>query len=216
MKTLVCLLTKNEKESIKQMIDQIKSLGFDLIVSDENSTDGTIDIARREGIAVYQRDGCGKGWGIRKAQEVAQAGNYDVLVLIDSDCTYHPKFIPELLKFFPEYDMVVGKRDMANIQFSHRIVNVIHTGLINLLFKANLLDINSGLRTIRLDKFRNLLDAQGFDIEAQMTTRALKNKFKIKEISIDYRKRSGKSKIRPWDTFTIIKRITKERFYNLI
>ena len=212
MKILVCLPTKNEKESIQIMIDRIKELSLDLIICDEQSNDGTIEIASKNSIPVYQRDGKGKGCGVIKALEVAFKLNYDFLVLIDCDNSYPPAYIPELLNFLSEYDMVVGTRNMRSIQFSHRLVNLLHTGLINLLFMAKLKDINSGLRVLKVDKFLGLIDANSFDIEAQLTTKALKNRFKIKEVPIEYRKRRGNSKIRALDTFIILKTILKERF----
>jgi len=212
MKTLVCLPTKNEKESIVQMIDGILRLNLDLIVVDENSKDGTIEIVKSHDVKIYQRDGSGKAYGVRKALEVALDLGYDNLALIDCDNSYQPEYIPRLLEFLPEYDMVVGARHMKDIQFSHRLVNLFHTGIINILFGSRLKDINSGLRIFKLNKFIEQFSATGFDIEAEITTKAIKNRLKIKEVSIQYRKRSGRSKIRVWDTFRILKRIIIERF----
>jgi dolichol-phosphate mannosyltransferase len=182
-----------------------------LIIVDENSTDGTQEIARQNNISIYQRDGSGKGWGVRKALEVCADKKYEIMVLIDCDCSYPVEAIPHFIRFFPEYDIVVGIRDMQDIQISHRIVNIFHTFVTNLLFGLNLKDINSGLRALKVDKFYGLLDAQGFDIEAQITAVALKNKFKIKEIPVQYRKRIGRSKIKCWDTFRIFKRLIYEK-----
>lgn len=210
MKVVVCLPTKNEKDSIQVMISRIKKLGYDLFVSDEKSADGTIEIAKKNKIPVYQRDGSGKGFGVRKAVEVARKKGYDALVLLDCDCSYPPEYIPELLKYMPKYDMVVGKRAMGNIPFLHRLPNIMHTMAVNILYFANLNDINSGMRAFKLDKIRNL-DAAGFDIEAEITAKALKNRLKIKEIPIKYQKRAGVSKIRVKDGFVILWRIIKER-----
>ena len=209
---LVCLPTRNEEESIQAMIDMVKKIGLDLIICDTSSTDRTVEIASRNSIPVYQADGIGKGAAVIKALKVASESNYDFIALIDCDCSYPPEHIPDLLKFVPEYDMVVGARSMGDIQFSHKLVNLLHTGLTNLLFIAKLKDQNSGLRVLRTDRFFGLLDVRGFDIEAQITTKALKKGLKIKEISIGYRKRKGKSKIRAWDTFVILRTILKERF----
>lgn len=212
MKTLVCLPTFNEIRSIDIMIDKIKKLGFNLILCDQDSRDGTIENAKMKNIPVYQRDGYGKGWGVRKALEVAKDKGYDFLVMIDCDCTYLPENIPPMLTFFENYDMVVGRRNFKDIQFSHRLVNVIHTQLVNLLFGSCLHDINSGIRALRVDKFAGRLKAKGFDIEAEISSKAVKNKLRIKEIPVGYRTRVGKSKIKAFDTFVIIARILKERF----
>ncbi|MBU1004766.1 MAG: glycosyltransferase, partial [Nanoarchaeota archaeon] len=112
MKPVICLPTRNEKENVQVMIDEIKSLGYDLFISDANSTDGTIEIAKKNKVPIYQRDGKGKGFGIRKALQIAKEKEYDTLVLIDCDQTYPVKYIPKLLNLIEKegFDMVVGAR----------------------------------------------------------------------------------------------------------
>ena len=127
MKTLVCLPTKNEKSNIEEMIKNIRMLNLDLIVVDENSKDGTIEVAKSCDIAVYQRDGAGKGCGVRKALDIASELGYDNLVLIDCDNSYPSTYIPKLLDYLPYYDLVVGARCMRDIQFSHRLVCLLYT-----------------------------------------------------------------------------------------
>jgi len=212
MKTIVCLPTFNEIKSVEVMIDRVKKAGLDVMLCDQGSTDGTIEKALSKNVPVYQRDGFGKGWGIRKALDVTVDKGYDILVMIDCDCTYYPEDIPLLLKDADTYDMIVGIRNMKDIQFSHRLVNMLHTFLINLFFVARLKDINSGLRAMRAEKFAGILDAEGFDIEAQISAKAARRRFKIAEVPIRYTKRVGKSKIRAGDTFRIINRILLERF----
>ncbi len=218
MKAVVCLPTRNEKDSIQLMIDNIKKLKLPVFISDENSTDGTIAIAVENNVPVYQRDGKGKGYGMRKAFEVARQLGYDVLVTIDCDCTYPSERIPDLLKAIEEgAGMVIGVRNMKNIRRLHRIPNKLHTLAINLLFfrffgKDNWFhDINSGMRAFRLDRIKPLR-SKGFDVEAEITIRAIKEGLKIKELPIEYEKRVGESKIRIKDGFAILMRIFKERF----
>ena len=124
MKTLVCLPTRNERESVAAMIERIRSLGYDLILSDERSDDGTVAIAEGLGVTVHQRDGSGKGFGVRKALEVAAAGGYDVLVLIDCDLTYPVERIPDLLAQMQTADMVVGCRDFRDDRPAERALAV--------------------------------------------------------------------------------------------
>ncbi|MBU0581060.1 MAG: glycosyltransferase family 2 protein [Candidatus Margulisbacteria bacterium] len=212
MKTCVLLPTRNEVLSIQEVITRVKALGYDIIVVDENSKDGTIEIAERNNVPVYQRKGLGKGCGVQTALKITHQKGYDLMVIMDCDCTYPPEYIPHLLKFIPKYDMVVGKRNVENIIWPHRLPNLFHTRLMNLLYLSNLKDVNSGMRIIKIEKFLNKLDAKQFDIEAQITTTALKNKLKIKEIPIEYKKRKGESKIRIKDGFIITWRIIIERF----
>lgn len=213
MKVKVALPTKNEAESIQEMIEQLRAIGLeDIFVVDEHSSDGTASVAQKNGVPVFQRDGLGKGWGVRKAIQVAAEEGCEVLVIIDCDTTYPVAEIPHLLQRLATCDMVVGRRNFRSISLSRRLVNYLHTWSVNLLYGARLGDINSGLRALRVAPFRGLLDAPGFDIEAQITVRALKRGLRLREVPISYRKRRGSSKIRPQDTFVILFRILKERF----
>lgn len=213
MKIQVVLTTKNEEESIGYMIKEIRKVGLkDIFVVDEKSTDKTAEIAEKLGVPVYQRKGLGKGFGVKMAIEIAEKNSTDILVLPDCDCTYPPRQIPLLLKFFPEYDMVVGKRNFEKVKPLHKLPNRVHTGLINFFYGGRLKDINSGMRAIKVKKFLNCVDAKGFDIEAQITIKALKRKLKIKEVPIDYQPRKGQSKIRIKDGFIILFRIIRELF----
>ena len=211
MKAVVCLPTRNEKESVQFMINKIRSLGYDLFISDEHSTDGTTEIAKKNKVPVYQRDGSGKGFGVRKALQIAKKKGYDILILIDCDRTYPTEYIPAMLKQMQKYDMIVGARSLKEIKPLHRLPNKMHTLAINLLFGGNLKDINSGLRAFKVNKFKKF-NSKGFDIEAEITTKALKKGLKVKEIPIEYEKRAGHSKIKMKDGFLILLRIIKERF----
>ena len=212
MNVLVCLPTRNEALSITRMVQAIRAIGFKVFVVDEHSTDGTCEIAASLNVPVYQRDGSGKGWGVRKAVEVAAKTGQEILVLIDCDCTYAPEDIPRLLERMDGCGCVIGCRPMATISWSHRVVNYLHTGAINVLFGARLHDINSGLRALRVAAYAGRLTATGFDIEAQMTTTAVKCGWRVSEVPIQYHTRVGRSKIRVWDTVRILWRILKERF----
>ena len=215
MNVAVCLPTRNEIASIGLMIKKIKALGYNLFIVDEESTDGTREVARKNGVPVYDREGSGKGWGVKKAMEVARKKGYDVLVLIDCDNTYPVNDIPKLLRHIPEYDMVIGTRDMDNVRPLHRLPNIVHTMAVNILFFARLNDINSGLRAFKVKPLMGTIDAPGFDIEAQITVNSIKRGMKILEIPIHYEKRLGDSKIRAMDGLLILKRIFLERFRRL-
>ena len=213
MNPVVCLPTRNEISSIQLMIDEVKALGLPLFISDQASDDGTQEAAAKNGIRVFQREGQGKGCGVQTAVKAAAGLGHDVLVLIDCDHSYPTKHIPELLKKMEETgaDMVVGCRPFANVVFSHRLVNRLHTGSINRLYGSSYHDINSGLRAVRVDRFEGLLTAEGFDIEAQISCVAARERMKVDEVPCGYVRRLGESKIRAWDTWIILQRIWRER-----
>jgi len=212
MKPIVLLPTKNEAKSIENMVRRIRALNYPVFIVDENSKDGTIQKAKKLGVEVFQRECLGKGCGVIKGFKVAKEKGFDTLVLIDCDMTYPIEMIPTLLKESKKFDMVVGARPMKSIVFVHRMGNIIHSILINLLYGAKLTDVNSGLRVMKVKDFYKKLDAKGFDIEVDITIKALKQKLKIKEIPINYKERLGVSKILWVDGIKILLKIIKERF----
>lgn len=213
-KIAVALITKNEEQNIAPMIGRIRRAGFkDIYVVDEHSTDKTEEIAKAKGVKVYQRKGIGFGCGIRSAIDIAHAKGYDHIVRLDCDGTYPPEEIHKLLEFCPEYDLVAGCRDFKKIKWLHRYPNIFFSSLASFLFNSNIKDINSGMKAIKVAKFHNLLDADGFDLEAQLSLRAIKKGYKIKNVKINFKEREkGKSKIKISDGFLILRRIIIERF----
>lgn len=213
-KVAIALITKNEEQNVGSMIERIRKAGFkDLYIVDERSTDRTGEIARKKNVKVYQRKGLGFGCGIISAIDIAYKKGYDYIVRLDCDGTYPPEEIHKLLEFIPEYDMVASYRGWKNIKLLHRFPNMFFTYLAGILFGFHINDINSGMKAIKVKKFHGVLDAPGFDLEAQMTLRAIKKRYKIKNVRINFRERTkGRSKIKISDGVLILKRIIKERF----
>ena len=211
MKICVVLPTKNEEKGIGTTIKEIKKLGYDIFVVDGNSTDKTAQIAKSLKVPVYLQKGKGKADGVMLAQNIAKKKGYDVIVLLDADGTYPPKYIPQLLKYMPQYDLVMGIRNFKNVPFIHRIGNLVHTWAINILFFKFFRDINTGMRAYNLKKLE-IKNSKRFEVEAELTCKAAKKGLKIKEVMIDYKERLGESKIRLSDGWLILKRIIAERF----
>lgn len=67
------------------------------------------------------------------------------------------------------------------------------------------------MRVFRVKQFADRIEGCGFDIEAQLTTRALRDGLRVKEVPIEYvAERKGRSKIKAWDAFRILRRILTE------
>ncbi|MBI2136145.1 glycosyltransferase [Candidatus Woesearchaeota archaeon] len=210
----IALVAKNEEESIAYMIDKLRKSGYkEIYVVDERSEDRTQEIAEGLGVSVYQREGKGFGCGLKYALKVAAAKGYDYIVRVDCDGSYPPEEIHKLVKYAKQYDLVAGIRDINKVKFLHRLPNRFHTLLTNLLFNGRLKDVNSGMKLINVKKFNGILEADGFDLEAELSIKALKKGYPIKEVPISYKERfGGVSKIRIKDGFLILWRILKERF----
>jgi glycosyltransferase involved in cell wall biosynthesis len=215
MNLLICLPTFNEKENIAFMIDQLAKNGYtDFIVSDANSTDGTKNIAIQKGAKILPRTGHGKGFAVKDSLLYAQENNFEGLILLDCDRTYPVSAIKDLISNFQDVDLVVGCRNFKDIQFLRRIANYAMTGFTNLVFKSRVKDMATGMRILRVDKFCGKITARSFDVEPQIHGIALREKYKIAEVSIPYFERKGKSKINIGHLFLILYRILIERFGN--
>lgn len=164
----------------------------DIVVYDNNSTDGTAEIARKNGARVIHEHKQGKGYVMQNMFRTVDA---DIFVLVDGDDTYFAEDIHKLLKPINEEraDMVVGNRLLqkkGGFSISHRFGNWLFKLLLNYLFRAKFSDILSGYRVMTKDFYKNIpLLAKGFEIETELTLQSLDRNFHIEEIPIQYKDR---------------------------
>ena len=79
------------------------------------------------------------------------------MAFIDCDGTYMPHDLQFILEQRHNMDMVVGKRPFQKITLLRRMANHVMNRWFNYLFKARILDVVSGMRVIRLAKFKGRL-----------------------------------------------------------
>jgi glycosyltransferase involved in cell wall biosynthesis len=166
-------------------------------VFDNNSTDGTGDLARSVGAVVMQEKKQGKGHVVAAMFEQVEA---DYFVIVDGDDTYPAEQVRDLLKpvMRGDADMVVGRREAADQDAAYRRFHVLGNWLvrtmINLIFRSRLTDIMSGYRAFTRATALNLpVMAYGFDIETEMTIQCLYRKWVIREVPVSYRGRPSGS-----------------------
>lgn len=213
------LPTYNERENIEYMIKNIrKNYNYDIIVSDEHSSDGTAEIAKSLGVDVFPRKKPGYGEGVKESLIHAKERGHTHLLIMDCDRTYPIDYIGTLFKHAKEgYDLVNAGRRLSDIRLLNRLPNWFHTTLTNLLYKGKFKDVNSGMKLMNIDKYLEKFTASDCSSTAQTVIIALKNNYKTKEVTIPYSDRygdktKGKSKIRYRDGFIIMMRIFKDRF----
>lgn len=205
MKNCVIIPTLNEEKGITETITTIPK-GYDIFVVDSYSKDNTVKIAKKLGAKIIYCKKLGKGNAVKKAVEKL---NYDIYILIDGDGSYNGKYIPLLSKKIEsgEGDLVLGSRFLGKpngFTFFRFITNKILTKTINFLNNANITDISTGLRAMSKRFVRNLNTVTNdFRIETEITLYALKNRYKILEVPINYEDRLGKSKIKVLDMLKI-------------
>ncbi|MCJ7633315.1 glycosyltransferase family 2 protein [Candidatus Bathyarchaeota archaeon] len=194
-----CLIpTLNESPTITEVIRNAHGLTDLIVVVDGNSIDDTVRVAKNSGAEVLIQEGKGKGMAIQTALSKIEA---DIYVIIDGDATYNPSEINTIVSpvIDGEADMVVGSRllgqmEKGAISWTHLLGNRFFNALINILNHSEISDSQSGFRAIAGEAFRNLrLCSKDFEIETEITVRALRNGLRVKEVPISYKGRRGTS-----------------------
>ena len=192
---------ENIEECVRRAFAALDGAGLDgeVVVSDNNSTDGSGALAEAAGarVVLETRPGYGSAY---LAGFAAARGEY--IVMLDADLTYDfaeiPRFVAELDK---GAQLVMGDR-MDNIHpgampWLHRYVgNPVLTGILNVFFKTGIKDAHCGMRGLRRDVLPTLdLRTTGMEFASEMVIRASKEKLRIAEFPIEYHPRGGESKL---------------------
>jgi glycosyltransferase involved in cell wall biosynthesis len=193
----------NESQSIGKVVDDFKAVLPEAViyVYDNNSTDGTAEIAAEAGAVVRKESLQGKGNVVRRMFREIDA---DVYLMVDGDGTYPASAALEMIKpvLEDDVDMVIGDR-LSTTYFSenkrplHNSGNKLVRGLINRLWNVKIHDIMTGYRAFsrRFVKLFPVM-SEGFEIETEMTIHALDKRFVIMEKPIEYSDRKeGSSKL---------------------
>lgn len=195
-KIAVLIPCYNEAKTIKKVINDYQKVlpEADIYVYDNNSIDGTDEIAKKEGAIVRYEYRQGKGNVIRSMFRDIDA---DCYLMIDGDDTYPAENAREMCKLVLEknVDMVIGDR-LSSTYFTenkrpfHNFGNCLVRGLINTLFKSSVKDIMTGYRAFSYNFVKTFpVLSKGFEVETEMTIHALDKNFLLKEIPVSYRDR---------------------------
>jgi len=185
----------NEELTIGKVITDLKNALPDvkIYVFDNNSTDKTAEIAQSSGALVIREKRQGKGFVVQSMFNKVDA---DIYIMVDGDDTYDISRVHDMIAMVlgDEADMVVGNRlkTCASKAFRplHTFGNKLVRLLINKLFRASLIDIMSGFRVMSREFVKNInITATGFEVETEMSIKALKYGYVIKEIDIHYKER---------------------------
>lgn len=186
----------NESKTVEKVVTDFRRVLPDAViyVYDNNSTDGTAEIAERAGAVVRRERMQGKGNVIRRMFREIDA---DCYVMADGDDTYPAENAPELVRLVLEEqaDMVVGDR-LSSTYFTenkrpfHNLGNSLVRGSINKLFKSEIKDIMTGYRAFSYAFVKTYpVLSKGFEIETDMTIHAINRNMLVRNVVIDYRDR---------------------------
>ncbi len=198
MKNRVAVLIPcyNESRTIEKVVRDFKRVLPEaaVYVYDNNSTDGTAEIAACAGAIVRRERRQGKGNVIRRMFRDIDA---DCYVMADGDDTYPAEAAPEMVRLVLEEqaDMVVGDR-LSSTYFSenkrpfHNVGNSLVRASINMLFKSEIKDIMTGYRAFSYAFVKTYpVLSKGFEIETDMSIHAINRNMQVRNVVIEYRDR---------------------------
>jgi len=186
-KIILVLPCYNEEKGLLEIFNKKPALIDEVIVVDNNSTDGTADIARRFGAKVlFIKE---KGYGLACRNGISRQSPDGIIVMMDGDNSYPVSEIEKLLNFMEKnnYDFLSGCRfpltDKKAMPLIKRLSNGFISHLIRILFSIKLIDSQSGMLVFKGRLLKEILSfnpGMGFS----------------QEIKIKYSVRSGEVKFR--------------------
>ena len=195
----------NEEGGLAEVVHGLRSRmegsgrPYEIIVVDDGSSDGTLEIARSLGVHVVAHH-INRGYGAALKTGIRKARGEHILIC-DGDGTYPPESIPELLGHIDDNALVVAARTGANVDipFFRRLAKGILRRLAIYLSESAIPDLNSGLRVFRKDAVLHFFPIlpSGFSFTTTITLAMLCNEGRVQYVPINYSKRTGRSKIRP-------------------
>jgi hypothetical protein len=191
----VLLPCYNEAAAIARVVADFQAIlpTARICVFDNNSTDGTAEVARAAGAEVFRETRRGKGAVVRRMFADIDA---DVYLMADGDGTYDAASAPKLISAIldDKVDMAIGARAEVR-QNAHRrghaFGNALFNGIYASLFGAQYCDIFSGYRAFSrrfVKSFPALSD--GFEIETEMSVHASQMMLPVIEMQTPYGKRA--------------------------
>ncbi len=226
MKLSVIIPIYNEEATLKELVNRVEavSLPKELILVNDGSTDGTVDILRRwetearpDMTIIHHPENRGKGAAI--ATGLAHATG-DLVIIQDADLEYDPQDYHKLVAAFdaPTQKVVYGSRNLRRnprSSFSFYWGGRLLSWVTNLLYGSRITDEATCYKVFRTEALREIgVESTGFEFCPEVTAKALRRGWHIREVPISYHPRlwdEGK-KIRWYDGLIAIWWLVKYRF----
>jgi glycosyltransferase involved in cell wall biosynthesis len=203
--TLVIVPAYNEAASIAQVIDELKSYGYHVLVVSDGSRDQTCKIAREMGVRVLELPiNLGVGGALRAGFRVAVRENYAAIVQVDADGQHPAHEIESLLDAANQNSahLVIGSRFLSNgtsmeVGVTRRLVMKVLARSSSRATGISITDTTSGFRVIcepLLTKFSNSFPTNYLGDTYEAVVAAGRSGYKVIEIPAALRERTaGKS-----------------------
>lgn len=223
-KTLIFTATYNEKENIKNLIENLNELNLDIdiLVIDDYSPDKTWKILQElekqvKNLKVIVRNNkLGLDTAHKLAFDYARNHNYEKFISMDADLSHDPNEIPKMIDILNRSSFVIGSRYIkgSKIEMSgHRLaLSIIGNKFIKKVLKINCNEFTTSYRGFNLSKLKdfnlNMINSKGYSFFMETIYRLSKHGVNINEIPINFKnRRHGYSKIPKIEIFRTLKNL---------
>lgn len=213
MKTLVIIPTYNESENVERIVPLVleKDPSIHVLIVDDNSPDGTGRIA--DGMAkqdhrisvIHRENKSGLGTAYIAGFKFALGKGFDLIFEMDCDFSHDPKYIVEFLAAVKDADLVLGSRyisgvNVINWPMSRLLLSYYANVYSRLVTGLRVKDATGGFKCFRREVLEAIdldrVKSNGYSFQIEMSFRAWKKGFRIKEIPIVFEDRKvGQSKM---------------------
>ena len=200
-RAVVCLPTYNEHENLEPMLRALGDKGVRVLVIDDNSPDGTgeiadglareldyVDVLHRE-----RKEGLGPAYlaGFRRAL----ADGADLVLEMDCDFSHSPDDVPRLLAAAEEADLVLGSRyvpggSIGNWGLVRRFVSAGGSFYARVLLGSRVRDLTGGFKCYRRQVLETIdldaIESKGYAFQIETTYRATRAGFRVVEVPIHF------------------------------
>jgi len=208
MTIVIAIPAYNEEKTVGKLISGIRDVfnrssykkRYKILLVDDGSRDKTAQLAKKAGAIVYSHP---KNYGLAECfkTEIEKCLELkaDIIVHIDADLQYKPEDIPKLLKEVENgYDLVLGSRfkgEIEHMPLIKRMGNIAFSKVISQITDLNISDAQTGFRAFTREVAEKVPITSNHTYTQEQIIRAVKQKFKIKEVPIYFAKRNGKSRL---------------------
>jgi dolichol-phosphate mannosyltransferase len=225
----ICLPTYNERDNVEQMLHALAPLGVHVLVIDDNSPDGTGEIADRvaaelDNVSVLHRErkeGLGPAYieGFRRA--LAEGADY--IITMDCDFSHNPEDVPRLVAACEDgADIVLGSRYVqgggtVNWGIGRRVVSAGGSFYARTWLSLRIRDMTGGFRCFRRAVLETVdlgtIETRGYAFQIELTYRAIRQGFTVAEVPIVFTDRTaGQSKMSRAIFLEAVRKVPQLRF----
>lgn len=211
-RAVICLPTYNERENLPRVLDALEPFGVEVLVIDDNSPDGTGDLADRlaadrDWVSVLHRErkeGLGPAYlaGFRRAL----SGDAEYVLEMDADLSHDPAAVPRLIEACVNgADVALGSRYVVgggteNWGRGRRLVSAGGSLYARTFLGVDIRDLTGGFKCFRRAVLERIdleaVTSKGYAFQIELTYRALRAGFRVVEVPIVFVDRThGKSKM---------------------